>query len=99
MSADHLLIKRCMDSEPFAWEEFVDHYMELVLMIIQETARLRERTLSDEEQCELCEAVFRSFRYNHFQLLREFDFRSSAAAYLIVLIRRIVIALVKCSAE
>ena len=49
-------------------------------------------TLSDDERAELCEAIFRSFRYNDYQLLREFAFHSAVSTYLTVITRRLAVA-------
>lgn len=89
------IFERCIAKVPFAWEEFVDSFMDPVLLAISATASGHEVALVDDEKGNLCEAVFRSFRYNEFQLLREFDGRSSAVAYLTVLTRRLVVGFLK----
>ncbi len=91
------LVKRCIAQERFAWEEFVDQYVGLVFLVIDRTLRGRQQSFSNEQRSDLCEAVFRSFRHNDFQLLREFEGNSSISAYLIILARRLVIAFLGCS--
>ncbi len=92
---DYPLLQRCLKKERFAWEEFVDRFMEMVLQVIEETVRVEKISVSEEEKNELCEAVFRAFRYNNFQLLREFELRCSLSTYLIILSRRLVLAFLK----
>lgn len=89
---DHSIIRNCVENRQFAWDEFVDRFAELVLHTIQHTADVRGIVLPEEEKQELCEAIFRSFRYNNFQLLREFAYNSSASSYLVVLARRLAVA-------
>lgn len=85
------IVKRCIQRTPFAWEDFVDTFMEPVLFVVDQTARRHNVSLGDSQRGRMCEAVFRSFRYNDFQLLREFEGRSSATTYLIILTRRLVV--------
>lgn len=92
---DYPLLQRCLRKERFSWEEFVDRFMEMVLQVIEETVRIENFTLTEEEKSRLCEAVFRAFRYNNFQLLREFEFRCSLSTYLIILSRRLILAFLK----
>jgi len=89
---DYALARACVEHRKFAWEDFVDRFMDLTLHTIRHVANKKSRNLSEEDETELCEAVFRSFRYNDYQLLREFAFQSSLATYLTVLSRRLVYA-------
>lgn len=89
---DYALARACLEHRKFAWEDFVDRFMDLTLHTIRRVARKKGRTLSEEDETELCEAIFRSFRYNDYQLLREFAFQSALSTYLTVLARRLVYA-------
>lgn len=86
---DYPLVRACLNHEPYAWEDFVDRFMDLTLRVIERSAQAHAKVLTEEEKIELCEAIFRSFRYNDYQLLREFRFHSSVSAYLVVLARRL----------
>ena len=92
LEADYQIVRDCLNRKKFAWEEFVDRFMDLVLHVIDYTAERRRRTLSDDERAELCEAIFRSFRYNDYQLLREIAFHSAVSTYLTVITRRLAVA-------
>ena len=92
LELDYALIRGCLERRRFAWEDFVDRFMDLVLRTIEHSAEKRSRPLRDDEKIELCEAIFRSFRYNNYQLLREFAFHSSVSAYLTVVARRLAVA-------
>lgn len=85
------IVKRCIERSPFAWEDFVDTFMEPVLFVVDQTTKRRNVVLNDSQRGRMCEAVFRSLRHNDFQLLREFEGRSSAMTYLIILARRLVV--------
>lgn len=92
---DYAILQRCLNDESFGWEDFVDRFMSPVLHVVKETARMRQRLLDESRIRQYCEAVFRAFRYNNCQLLREFEYRSSLLTYLIILTRRLTIAFLK----
>lgn len=92
LELDYSLVRGCLEGRQYAWEDFVDRFMELVLHTIDHTAEARGIRPSEEERLELCEAIFRSFRYNDYQLLREFAFHSAVSTYLVVLSRRLAVA-------
>ena len=92
LELDYALVRGLLERKRYAWEDFVDRFMELTLHVIEYTAESRGRELPEEEKLELCEAIFRSFRYNDYQLLREFAFHSSVSTYLTVLTRRLAVA-------
>ena len=70
---DHALVRACVEGRPYAWEDFVDRFMELAIHVVEHVAERRAVKLDEEEKIEICEAIFRAFRYNRFQLLREFQ--------------------------
>jgi RNA polymerase sigma-70 factor (ECF subfamily) len=92
LELDYPLVRACLEGKKYAWEDFVDRFMDLVVHVVEHTAEKRAKNLSEEEKIELCEAIFRSFRYNDYQLLREFAYRSSVSSYLTVLARRLAVA-------
>ena len=89
---DYSIVRACLKNERYSWEDFVDRFMDLTLHVIEHTASRRGKTIDEAEKIELCEAIFRAFRYNNYQLLREFSFKSSVSAYLTVVARRIACA-------
>ncbi|MDO4587044.1 MAG: hypothetical protein Q4C95_07065 [Planctomycetia bacterium] len=93
---DYPLLQRCLNREKYAWEDFIDRFIGLVLHVIDQTIELRNIRLTTDEKCDLCEAVFRSFHYNDFQLLRDFQFHASLSTFLTVLTRRLVVAFLLC---
>lgn len=94
---DIAIIRHCLAGKPFAWEEFADRFAILVLRVIKATAEHQRRTISDDEKSDLCEAVFRAFRHNDFQLLREYEGASSVVTYLVVITRRLTCAFLQQS--
>ncbi len=90
---DYALVRACLKNKTFAWEDFVDRFAEQTLRVVERVAEIRRVALSEEEKCELCEAIFRSFRYNDHQLLREFAFKSAFSTYLTVVSYRLAVAL------
>lgn len=90
---DYALVRACLKHKKFAWEDFVDRFAEQTLRVVERVAEFRRVALSEEEKTELCEAIFRSFRYNDYQLLREFAFRSAVSTYLTVVSYRLAVAL------
>ncbi|MBR4833475.1 MAG: hypothetical protein IKU86_03965 [Thermoguttaceae bacterium] len=89
---DYALVRACLKHKKFAWEDFVDRFAEQTLRVVEHTAEVRRVALSEEEKVELCEAIFRSYRYNDYQLLREFAFRGAVSTYLTVLADRLAVA-------
>ncbi len=90
---DYSVVRACLNHERYAWEDFVDRFMDLTLHVVEHTAERRGQRIDDNEKIELCEAIFRAFRYNDYQLLREFSFHSAVSTYLTVVARRIACAL------
>ena len=91
---DHALVRACVEGRPYAWEDFVDRFMELAIHVVEHVAERRAVKLDEEEKIEICEAIFRAFRYNRFLLLREFSFQSRVSTYLVVVARRVAVALI-----
>lgn len=89
---DYALVRACLKHKKFAWEDFVDRFAEQTLRVVEHAAAVRRVALSEEEKVELCEAIFRSYRYNDYQLLREFAFRCAVSTYLTVLADRLAVA-------
>jgi RNA polymerase sigma-70 factor (ECF subfamily) len=88
---DRNLLDRCFRWEPRAWEDFVDRFMGVVVHVVNHTARARQIRLSPADRDALCGEVFSASIQNDFALLRDYHGRSSLAAYLTVVARRIVV--------
>ncbi|MCF0234758.1 MAG: hypothetical protein HUK22_07265 [Thermoguttaceae bacterium] len=90
---DYPLVRACLAGERFAWENFVDRFVGVVWRVVEHVAESRGLDPSEDERLDVCEAIFRAFRYNNYQLLREFAFRSAVSTYLVVVARRLAVAL------
>lgn len=90
---DYDVVRGCVANRRYAWEEFVDRFMDLTLRVVERAAERKSIRLDDEQKIELCEAIFRAFRYDDYRLLREFSYDSAVSTYLVVVARRLAIAL------
>jgi len=88
---DRELLKRCLNHEPGAWNDFVDRFMGLVYHVIQHTAHLRSTPLRPEETEDLAAEVLLAMVANDYAALRQFRGHSSLATYLTVIARRICV--------
>lgn len=88
---DRKILRRCLDREPRAWEDFVDRFLGLVIHVIRHTAQTRMLNLSDEDVEDLVADVFMALVKDDFAVLRRFKGHSSLATYLTVISRRITL--------
>jgi RNA polymerase sigma-70 factor, ECF subfamily len=88
---DRDLLKRCLNHEPGAWNDFVDRFMGLIYHVIQHTAHLRSVALRPEETEDLAAEVLLAMVANDYAVLRQFRGHSSLATYLTVIARRICV--------
>lgn len=88
---DLLLLERCLDRKPGAWEDFVDRFLGLVIHAVHHTTHARAIRLSAMDQDDLCAEVMLRLVENDFALLRRFRCQSSLATYLTVVARRVVL--------
>lgn len=90
-SADRQLIEACVSGEPGnrGWEAFVSQFSGLVTHVVSKTAG-RRGGLSDADRDDLVADVFFEVLRNNAAVLRGFAGRSSLAAYLTVVARRVV---------
>jgi RNA polymerase sigma-70 factor (ECF subfamily) len=87
-SRDRELLKRCLNHEPGAWNDFVDRFLGLVYHVIQHTAHLRSAPLRPEDTEDLAAEVLLAMVANDYAVLRAFRGHSSLATYLTVIARR-----------
>jgi RNA polymerase sigma-70 factor (ECF subfamily) len=88
---DRELLKRCLNHEPGAWNDFVDRYLGLVYHVIHHTAHLRSVPLRPEDIEDLASEILLGIVAKDYQVLREFRGKSSLATYLTVVARRICV--------
>lgn len=88
---DRGLLKRCLDRQPQAWEDFVDRFLGLVIHVVNHTAKSRSIRLGTQDCEDLASEVFLAIVSNDFSVLRRFRGESSLATYLTVIARRIVV--------
>jgi RNA polymerase sigma-70 factor (ECF subfamily) len=88
---DRELLKRCLNHEPGAWNDFVDRFLGLIYHAIQHTAHLRSMPLRPEETEDLAAEVLLAMVANDYAALRQFRGNSSLATYLTVIARRICV--------
>jgi RNA polymerase sigma-70 factor (ECF subfamily) len=90
-ASDRDLLKRCLNHEPGAWNDFVDRFMGLVYHVIHHTAYLRSMPLRPEDVEDLAAEVLLQIVANDYNVLRQFRGQSSLATYLTVIARRICV--------
>lgn len=88
---DRTLLKRCLDRQPGAWENFVDRFLRLFVHVIQHTAHVRSIKLSAEDTDDCCAQIFMTLLADDFAVLRAFRGESSLATYLSVIGRRVTV--------
>src|SRR5687767_12084331 len=88
---DRLIIERCLKHDRGAWNDFVDRFLGLFYHVIHHTAYLRSVTLPPEDVEDLAAEVLVQIVANNYNVLRQFQGRSSLATYLTVIARRICV--------
>lgn len=88
IARDRELIKRCLNHEPGAWNDFVDRFLGLVYHVVQHTADMRSYPLSPEDKEDIAAHVLVKIVENNYAPLRQFRGKSSLASYLTVIARR-----------
>ncbi|WP_164103435.1 sigma-70 family RNA polymerase sigma factor [Candidatus Laterigemmans baculatus] len=88
---DRLLLDRCLQSAPRAWEDFVDRFLGLVVHVARHTAAARSLPLDSATLDDLVADVFLKLVENDFAILRRFRRQCSLATYLAVVSRRVIV--------
>ncbi|MBC7854868.1 MAG: sigma-70 family RNA polymerase sigma factor [Pirellulaceae bacterium] len=88
---DKQLLKRCLDREPRAWEDFVDRFVGLVVHVVNHTGSSRSIQISEQDREDFTAEVFLSILGDDFAALKRFRGASSLATYLTVIARRVVV--------
>lgn len=90
-SADRVLLQRCLNHEPGAWNDFVDRFLGLIYHVIRHTSHLRSVPLHPEDVEDVAAEMLFQMVDNNYAMLRQFRGNSSLATYLTVIGRRICI--------
>lgn len=85
---DREILKRCLQHEPGAWNDFVDRFLGLIYHVVQHTAHLRSMPLRPEDTEDIAAEVLLAMVANDYATLRAFKGQSSLATYLTVISRR-----------
>jgi RNA polymerase sigma-70 factor, ECF subfamily len=88
---DRDLLERCLQHKPRAWDEFVERFGGVVTHVVIHTARSRGVVLPAADRCDLCVAALATIAEDDFAVLRNFRGKSSLAAYVSVIARRVVV--------
>ena len=88
---DRQLLKRCLQHEPGAWNDFVDRFLGLICHVVHHTAHSRSVPLNAEDVEDVCAEILLQVVANDYALLRRFRGRASLATYLTVVARRVCV--------
>ncbi len=87
---DRVLLQRCLDRAPRAWQNFVDRFLGLVVHVANHTAETRGLSIDQSTRDDLVAEVFLTLVANDFGVLRRFRRNCSLATYLTVISRRVI---------
>lgn len=87
---DRILLQRCIDGAPRAWQDFVERFLGLVIHVANHTAETRGISLDDSTRDDLVAEVFSVLLASDRGVLRRFRRDSSLATYLTVIARRVI---------
>lgn len=90
-AADRQLVEACLTNDAGAggWEAFVIQFSGLVSHVVAKTAERRRLSLADADRDDLVADVFFEILRNNAAVLKGFAGRSSLAAYVTVVARRV----------
>jgi RNA polymerase sigma-70 factor (ECF subfamily) len=90
-AADRQLVDACLADDPAGrgWEAFVTQFSGLVSHVVAKTAERRQLSLADADRDDLVADVFFEILRNNAAVLKGFAGRSSLAAYVTVVARRV----------
>ena len=87
---DRILLQRCIDGAPRAWQDFVERFLGLVTHVANHTAESRGVQLDAATRDDLVAEVFLTLLASDRGVLRRFRRNSSLATYLTVIARRVI---------
>jgi RNA polymerase sigma-70 factor (ECF subfamily) len=85
------LVQACLAASPGAWDALVGRYAGLLAHVVDRTAAQRRRPLTSADRDDLIAEVLVELLKNDAAALRGFAGRSTLAAYLTVIARRVVV--------
>ncbi|MGH9677874.1 MAG: RNA polymerase sigma factor [Candidatus Acidiferrum sp.] len=85
---DRDLLRRCLQHQPGAWNDFVDRFLGVIYHVIHHTAHLRSTPLRSEDVEDLAAEVLLQIVASDYAALRQFRGNCSLATYLTVIARR-----------
>lgn len=85
---DRNLLKRCLNHERGAWNDFVDRFLGLIYHVVQHCAHLRSFPLQPADTEDIAAEILLQVVANDYAALRQFRGHSSLATYLTVIARR-----------
>lgn len=85
------LVQACLAAAPGAWDALVGRYAGLLAHVVDRTASQRRRPLTSADRDDLIADVLVELLKNDAAALRGFAGRSTLAAYLTVIARRVVV--------
>jgi RNA polymerase sigma-70 factor (ECF subfamily) len=88
---DRMLLDRCLQGAPRAWEDFVDRFLGLVMHVVVHTAGSRGLRPDPALRDDLAAEVFLKLIEDDFAVLRRFRRQCSLATYLAVIARRVIL--------
>jgi RNA polymerase sigma-70 factor, ECF subfamily len=88
---DFALVQACLAATPGAWDALVGRYAGLLAHVVDRTTAQRRRPLSSADRDDLIAEVLVELLKNNAAALRGFAGRSTLAAYLTVIARRVVV--------
>ncbi len=88
---DRDLLRRCLDRQPGAWNDFVDRYLGLIYHVIHHTAHSRSTPLRPEDTEDLAAEILLQIVSADYSVLRQFKGKCSLATYLTVIVRRMCV--------
>lgn len=88
---DRLLLQRCLDGAPRAWQDFVDRFLGLVVHVANHEAQSRGIAIDEATRNDLAADVFLELIRNDLAVLRRFRRNCSLATYLTVIARRVIV--------
>lgn len=88
---DNDLLRRCLNRERGAWNDFVDRFLGLVYHVVHCTAYHRSVPLQPEDVEDVAAEVMLAIVADDYSVLRKFRGQASLATYLTVITRRMCI--------
>lgn len=91
-AVDRSILHRCLVHETGAWNDFVDRFLGLIYHCIRYTAHLRSHPVTPELIEDIAQEILLQIAADDYALLKQFRGKSSLAAYLTVIARRICVS-------